>query len=117
MKADEQVVGALAHFTGGRAYPNILPQGPVLPAIMYQTSREPVSTLMGKTVASKALVTINIVAEDATTAREWASKVRETMQRQDFSTACPEPEAGDLFDPDTGLHQYTLAYTLWEFDN
>jgi hypothetical protein len=64
-----------------RIYPQILPQNPTLPSIIYNTlSDEPLTDVSGMAGLFKAIIQIDIIATTALSAQTIAEKVRLLLQ-------------------------------------
>lgn len=116
-EAVEQTVrSALAGLVGNRVFPNVIAEKTTLPAIAYQSSREPVNTLMGPTGDRNVTLTLILVGTTFDSVRTLAAQVRDAIAQTPAIVGSLTEEPGDQYDPDTQLHLYYMLYSLWESD-
>jgi hypothetical protein len=117
MDIEAKIVAALGPFFEGRVYPNLVEQGKPIPAVVYKSNREPISTLLNKNVGTKVIITVTVVADSFDEARNGASVIRDVLARQPDLAISPDTEDGDSYDQESKTHQYTMAYMLWDFND
>lgn len=100
----------LAALVGGRIYPDAMPEGEALPAVVYQrSSTAPVTTISSVTVAEEVLFAISAWAETRESAEAVANYVAEAIA----AAGDPYTDRTGGFDPECGLFVATIECDWW----
>jgi hypothetical protein len=108
------MVSLLSPLVGGRIFLGVIEQGSLLPAIAYESAREPLNTLLGPTGDINVHVTLTLVGQSGIECRDLAQRVRKLMAQSPEMLGQITEEPGDDYDEPTKLHLYVMRYSLWE---
>lgn len=101
---------ALTALVGTRIYPDAIPEGSLLPAIVYQrSSTTPTTTLLNVTVAEEVLFAISAWSETRTSCESVADEVVAALA----ASSNPYANRSTGYDPEVGLHAVTVECDWW----
>jgi len=101
---------ALTALVSTRIFPDVIPEGCLLPAIVYQrASTAPVTTIGSVTVAEDIRFVITAWAETRTAADAVASEIVPALA----SSGNPSVDRSTGFDPECGLYAATVDVDWW----
>jgi len=102
----------LGPLTGGRVYPEVLPDDPVYPCIRYMTSTESQNTLCGPSTLSRIRYTIHVFSRTVADAILLVAQVQSAMRK--FAYRNVPVGWADGYEPMVGKFYQSLDFEVWE---
>lgn len=99
----------LAALVGERIYPDAVPQGDALPAVVYTAQVTPEYGLDSSVLAERTVFTIGCWGATRGSADAVADAVKAVLASLDLTLAGPQ----DGYDPEVGAYSATLEVDFW----
>jgi hypothetical protein len=110
---ETDIFESLKDLVSDRCYPLMMPQNPVLPAIVYsRQASNPFYRLEGGSSLSQVRVQIDCYARSYEEAKDLASNARSAMESASYKGTMIFD--ADFYEPDVKLYRVVLDFYVWE---
>jgi len=110
---ETDIFDALKDLVADRCYPLMMPQNPVLPAIVYsRQASDPQYRLEGGSSLSQVRVEIDCYAKTYDEAKSLSAEVRSAMEAASYKGTMIFD--ADFYEPDVKLYRVILDFYVWE---
>lgn len=110
---ETELFDTLTDLVDGRCYPLVMPQNPVLPALVYtRQSSDPQYRLEGGASLNQVRIEVDCYADTYTDAKALSESVRLAMEAASYKGTLIFDS--DFYEPEVKLYRVVMDFYVWE---